>query len=214
MKIRICRITSEFPPPWSGLTPGPFALSLAQFRNGVDLAVITKEKMGAGEVDTGLPFPVERLSSRFDAEFSFKAYSKFRALDKIHPFNLVHAHGFSSIGILLAKKFGTCKTPVITTMHCVRRAQRKSQKEAFRIQKHNIMSDCKIPAQPYLLWEALQEKFVIKNSDRICAVSDGVRKNLIDLYSLPQDKVYVVGNGVDISQFKPGISRPLKRQNR
>lgn len=201
--MNICRITSAFPPPWHGLAPGPFALSFAQFQNGMDLTVITRDSTGANEVDISLPFSVERISSKFDVEFSFKAFNKFSVLNRYHNFNLIHGHGFSSIGVLFARKFTTYHIPVITTIHCVRHMQRRSQKGALETKIVNIMSNNKIPSRHYLLWEALQEKFVVKNSDRICAVSTGVKKELVDIYPIPHERIYVVGNGVDTSQFKP-----------
>lgn len=54
------------------------------------------------------------------------------------------------------------------------------------------------------------EKFNYKNCDRIVSVTDKLRDELVRLYSVPENKVYVINNGANIDIFKPLDSGRMK----
>lgn len=54
------------------------------------------------------------------------------------------------------------------------------------------------------------EKFNYKNCDRIVSVTDKLRDELVRLYSVPENKVYVINNGANIDVFKPLDSGRMK----
>lgn len=47
------------------------------------------------------------------------------------------------------------------------------------------------------------EKFNYKYCDRIVSVTDKLKSELVRLYSVPEDKVYVINNGANTDVFKP-----------
>lgn len=47
------------------------------------------------------------------------------------------------------------------------------------------------------------EKFNYNHCDRIVSVTDKLKDELVRLYSVPEDKIYVINNGANIDIFKP-----------
>ena len=54
------------------------------------------------------------------------------------------------------------------------------------------------------------EKFNYRYCDRIVSVTDKLRDELVRLYSIPKDKVYVINNGANTDAFKP-LDRELAK---
>ncbi len=54
------------------------------------------------------------------------------------------------------------------------------------------------------------EKLNYRYCDRIVSVTDKLRDELVRLYSIPEDKVYVINNGANIDVFKPLDSEQTK----
>lgn len=191
--MRICRITSEFPPPWTGLAPGTYSLSIAQQQRGLDVTLITRTIQNEEEVDKNTPFTVERVKARFDIEFSFKAYNRFKSLHNQCPFDIIHTHGFSGFGILLLKKLGLINTPIVTTFHILRATQTGIT---------NKWKD---------RWALFQERFCAVNSDAICTVNDDIADKIRNgLVNKSDPYIFPVCNGVDIEKFKAKETRGNK----
>jgi glycogen synthase len=47
------------------------------------------------------------------------------------------------------------------------------------------------------------EETAYKNADGVVAVSESMRKDVHDLYGVPQEKIRVIHNGIDLEQYKP-----------
>ena len=56
------------------------------------------------------------------------------------------------------------------------------------------------------------EKFNYRYCDRIVSVTDKLRDELVRLYSVPEDKVYVINNGANTDVFKPLDSEQTKAE--
>jgi len=74
--MRICRITSAFVPPWSGLGPGPYDLSQAQAAQGHMVTVITRQAQNSPEIDRKAEFEIYRIESSRNLSFR-KCKKKF-----------------------------------------------------------------------------------------------------------------------------------------
>lgn len=62
----------------------------------------------------------------------------------------------------------------------------------------------KLPLIRRLLW------FTLCNADRVIAVSHSLKESMVDL-DIPEDKIAVIPNGVDLSKFKPLPREKAKR---
>ncbi|MFC1791129.1 glycosyltransferase family 4 protein [Gemmatimonadota bacterium] len=200
--MRVCRITSEFPPPWIGLSPGPFQLSLAQEKRGNEVTVIAKDRPDSELVDSEVGFRVIRVTARFDLEFSIKARRIAVQLHRERKQDIIHGHGFSATGILLARPSELRAVPVITHFHIVRKAQQVLFPERSEGR----------PGKLSRRWEALQEGLVARRSDALITVSQGLKEELARHYRVSGERVHVVGNGVDVDLFSPAPG-PRREKN-
>jgi len=60
----------------------------------------------------------------------------------------------------------------------------------------------------------LSEKLNYKYSDRIISVTDGLKDELIKLYSIPENKIFVINNGANTDLFKPMDQESVKAELR
>ncbi|MFC1574689.1 glycosyltransferase family 4 protein [Gemmatimonadota bacterium] len=199
--MRVCRITSEFPPPWIGLSPGPFQLSLAQERRGNEVTVIAKDRPGSGLVDREVGFRIIRVSARFDLEFSIKARRIAVQLHRERKQDIIHGHGFSAEGLLFARPVELRAVPIITHFHIVRKAQ------------HIVLPERSVGRTGKLSrrWVTLQEGLVARRSDALITVSQGLKEELAQHYEIPGGKVQVAWNGVDVDLFSPAPGQRRER---
>lgn len=63
-----------------------------------------------------------------------------------------------------------------------------------------------------LLTKLLLIKPSLAKARRIIAVSENTKKDLIDVYKIPAEKIRVVYNGVDVDQFKPLDKQDVEKQ--
>ncbi len=203
--MRICRITSAFPPPWEGLKPGPYELSLAQVKSGHQITVITKYSEGCETFDKEVPFTIFRIKTKKDLVFSFFATLKFIQLHVKNKYNVVHNHGVSAVVLLIFKRFFLIKVPVISSVHIVRKSQYKTIQKAdiYKVPRETLGNEAIdiLPTNKENRRELLMEKLYLKLSDGLAAVSEGLRKGIKNEYSI-SDKVYVILNGVNIDRFR------------
>ncbi|MGC9108371.1 MAG: glycosyltransferase family 4 protein, partial [Infirmifilum sp.] len=64
----------------------------------------------------------------------------------------------------------------------------------------NVLSD---NAKSRMLWEVRLEEMVLRSARSLWAVSNMVKQSLVNDYGIPQDKIFVLYNGVDIEKFHP-----------
>jgi glycosyltransferase involved in cell wall biosynthesis len=202
--MRILRITSEFPPPFNGLGPGPHQLTLAQVRRGHKVTVISKFKDNTLSFDHQLPFGVIRLKAMSDVLFSIKAAAYAKEMACKDDVDMIHCHGLSTFGpLLLAEKGRLGKIPIVTSIHCVRRSQRARNK-GVRPPEGFFTS---ILSGNFHVWESIMEKVILDNSLALIAVSNGVKDELVAGYGIAPGKICFSGNGVDTALFSPGSGK-------
>jgi len=59
-----------------------------------------------------------------------------------------------------------------------------------------------------------KRQYDARNSRRIIAVSDQVKRDIIDRYSVPAEKIVVLYNGVDLTRFQPAKQKEIRDQIR
>ena len=57
---------------------------------------------------------------------------------------------------------------------------------------------------------SVERKVIEKGSRKIIAVSEGVKKEILENYNVPEDKIAVIPNGVDLHEFKPDRAKREK----
>ena len=206
-KFRICRITDSFPPPWTGLAPATYELSAAQARQGCEVHVIAKFRGSAPQVDIAAPFAIHRIRAKLML-FEVLALVKLISLNRIHKFDLIHSHGSSFFFFHLLRKilpkYGIFKIPIFVSVHNIRAYQDRAYRQAdfFSIaesilqRKLKELRDKKQKMLKKHRWQKIRQKISYQDADCLLPVSQGLKRALIETYSLPPEKIRVVYNGV------------------
>jgi UDP-glucose:(heptosyl)LPS alpha-1,3-glucosyltransferase len=56
----------------------------------------------------------------------------------------------------------------------------------------------------------IQEKDTYQNSKKIISCSEGVKREIIENYNVPEENIAVISNGVDLDVFKPNLRKRLE----
>lgn len=219
-RMRICRITDAFPPPWSGLGPGPYSLSKAQHRLGNDIVVVTKWRKGCDAIDAELPFPVIRTRTR-KGLFDLCSFWHFLRLHRKQRFDLIHTHGISFFWTqLLNRVFPIIDVPVVVSVHNIRKWQNRVYRNAdmFSLTERILERDMskekaeilkRFPIGPYP--ESIKQEVSYRFADMCLPVSETLAERLVGDFGVKESKVAMLPNGVDVSQFGNAKAADLER---
>jgi len=138
-----------------------------------DISVQCYDSINVG-FGLGIPYTVPNISS-------FRTF-----LEAVHSSDIVQVHGHPYLSSLIAAKIGKrYSKPVILT-------------------QHNTFLEYENAFWDHVEWlnDAAIGKQVLKNSDKIIAVSKATEKYVLSLGAEPA-KTIVLHNGVDVDRFKP-----------
>ena len=198
--MNILRITSTFVPPWSGLGPGPYELSIAQSKVLNNLIILTKENEGSKILDKKNKFKTIRINSNYDLLFSLKASLLALKIIREKNIDIVHNHGFSSVFLFFFKLIGLTNIPIVSSVHILRKSQfdylknvneKKINKRSMICNFINLFKNLKYIIQEYLY---------IKYSNYLVTVSDQIDKDIRKYYGLNKN-IIPVYNGVNAEKF-------------
>jgi len=207
--VKICRITSAFVPPWKGLGPGPYELSLAQVKQGHNVTVITKHVSGCEEFDRTIPFEIHRIKARYNLVFSFLSALKFLSFHLKNRFDILHNHGDSALVLLLLRCLLPIHIPIVTSVHIIRKTQdliiRDSDpyKVVRKVLGNKITGN--FPQPKSSKRELLFERIYLTLSDVLAVVSEGLKADIKNTYGIT-GKVAVILNGVNAEKFNNNIN--------
>ena len=199
--MNILRICYEYPPPWDGLTPGPFEISLAQKEKGHEIIFLAG---GSGHdpyaKEDGIE--VKRIGKSlppylFGPFFYFDIiliYYVWKIL-KTKKINVIHFHGNTALWFNVLRFLGFFKKiPYLFHVH-------SSGIKFFRTfwRKANYINKIKA----LFIWPLIvvQDFLTVKTANAIIAVSKEDNDIFINDYRCPEDKIFVVENGVNIKRF-------------
>jgi glycogen synthase len=142
----------------------------------------TINKMVKGvQPDFKLPFQDSRHKKVFDT-----LHRNLVMSGSLRDVDIVHCHTWYShfAGCLLKQFWGV---PLVLTTHSLE--PRRPWKE------EQLGSGYKVSS-----W---LERTAYENADGVVAVSESMRKDVNEVYSVPFEKIRVIYNGIDLSQYKP-----------
>jgi len=119
------------------------------------------------------------------------------ALREVHasPPDIIHAHGFTSL--LAGAALGICSgRPVVVSFHGI---QRLWSTEARWRGKRTLQLTLPV------------ERFLLRLTRAIIAQSNLLKRIVVQLYDVPQEKVTVVPNPIDVKRF--GYASPMPRES-
>ncbi len=209
--MNILRVVWDWPPPWSGLAPGPYELTVAQQHIGNTVTVFTggwprraKEAPRGVRVlrlPSGL-IPGLNVSVFFTtAPFALIAYVVFRIF---HRVDVLHVHGHLSLIFSMYKKlFGWLDTtPYVVHFHHV---------SAERAEKIYTEQGGRVSFTTRLEWWLHQysDRLAVAVADRLMFVSRSMQDGFAHYYVDEKDKdtflrrAVLLGNGVNTQVFGP-----------
>ncbi len=123
--------------------------------------------------------------------FSIRAYQKLRQLLPDNRFDIIHDNQTLGYGILLMKAF---EIPIVATVH-----------HPLPIDRRTDLAHLDRAWERFgriMFYPFLMQHLVTKRMDRVIAVSASAAEETRNTFKVPQSKLRVVHNGIDIDMFR------------
>ncbi len=208
--MNILRLVYEWPPPWDGLNPGIYEMSVKQVQKGHRLTVFC----GQGDLSFSKILPKDPGFEQGVAVYKFpravKKLSLFfttapavllgylRDLFRGNKYDLVHGHGHITLCFSIYKLlFGFFdNTPFVLHLHITAAGREKSAYEqGNQIDFWTQMLEW--PLHKFSDWLG------VRVADRIICTSEEVKKEAHQYYKAAGHKLVVVENGANVELFTP-----------
>ncbi|RLG25030.1 hypothetical protein DRN76_03270 [Methanosarcinales archaeon] len=96
----------------------------------------------------------------------------------------------------------------IVTMHSCHKAWNKYYRS------WDLLRNIRGVIDPYNIGVLTVERHVLeKGSKKIISVSEGVKREILENYNVPEDKIAVIPNGVDLEEFSPDPQKRIEIRN-
>lgn len=178
-------------------------------RNGNSVYVITgyDESKNIQVNPQHYVFLLKTLKAPIIKSFLF-AGAAFRKLSKIRGslhVDVTHANLPLVPNFAVPKGFG--KT-LISTVH----STWKGEAEAIKSEPYTRLNSNEKFMVSFNWFLRIFEENMINRSNKIIAVSDFTRRELLQYYAVKEDKIRVIHNGVDINKFKPAANKEKAKE--
>lgn len=205
----VCFISPEYLPLSGGTGSYVYYLTNELIKNGFTTSVVTSydynrdlrinNKQQAFFVKT----PKAPIIRSF--LFASAAFKKLKKIKEINPIDIIH------VNLPLVPSFAVPEDVgriIISTVH----STWKGEAEAIKNEPYNrLNSNEKFMVSFNRLLKSFEEK-MIKKSNKIIAVSDFTRRELLNYYNINKNKINVIHNGVDIQKFSPPLNKDKIKQ--
>ncbi len=128
--------------------------------------------------------------------FAESSFRKLRRIQGTFPVDIVHANLPLVPSFAVPAGFGDT---LVSTVH----STWKGEAEAIRGEPYGRLNPNEKFMVSFNWFLRIFEEKMLERSDKIIAVSDFTRRELLQYYKLKAAKIRVVHNGVDIDKFKP-----------
>jgi glycosyltransferase involved in cell wall biosynthesis len=202
--VKVCFISPEYLPLSGGTGAYVYYLSNELMKHGNSAYIVTgyDESRDVKVNQQHYVFFLKTLKAPVVKSFLF-AGAAFRKLNKIRgsfPVDLAHVNLPLVPSFAVPNGFG--KT-LISTVH----STWKGEAEAIKGEPYSrLNSNEKFMVSFNWFLRAFEEK-MLERSNKIIAVSDFTRRELLQYYKVKEDKIRVIHNGVDVDKFKPATDK-------
>ena len=200
---KICFISPEYLPLSGGTGAYVYYLSKELMKNGHSIHIVTGYDE-TRDVEFSPQHSVSFLkTSKTPVIKSFLfASSSFRKLNRIkdNHADIVHAN------LPLVPNFAvpsSCASHLISTVH----STWKGEAEAIRSEPYSRLNSNEKFMVSFNWFLRIFEKKMLERSNRIIAVSEFTKKELLKYYQVKPAKIRVIHNGVDIQKFQPTTNK-------
>jgi glycosyltransferase involved in cell wall biosynthesis len=199
--LNICFVSPEYYPISGGTGAYVNYLSRELQKRGHSVHVITRSSEKAArtvEEDTTTYIRCAGNPLRKFIGFARSTSKKLIELNNISPFDVVHANLPLVPSFALPEEL---KTALVCTVHSTWKGEAEAIKsEGFR--KLNLNEKFMLEFNAFL---RSSEKKLMHRADALIAVSQYTKKELTEFYSISEERIHVIYNGVHVEKFKPSI---------
>jgi len=206
---KVCFISPEYLPLSGGTGAYVYYLSNELMKHGYAVCIVTGYGQ-AGDIrvnDKLSVFFLRTSKTPIVKSFMFAA-SSLRKLnsvrDSVHV-GITHANLPLVPNFAVPPNFG--KT-LISTVH----STWKGEAEAIRGEPHSRLNPNEKFMVSFNWFLRIFEESMLKRSNRLIAVSDFTRRELLQYYKVQADKIRVIHNGVDTRKFQPATDKRKAKQ--
>lgn len=199
--MRICRLSWVFPRQSElahGLEPNIYYISREQAKLGHDVHVVSLIKRREPRYEEIDDVKVHRVFP----PYNLNTMRKIGEIHKDKPISVVHSHGTCGIAYPFFRRH--IRSPLVVHVHGTTLELRRRYAEA-RAGDRKALSLRETSS-------ILRQRVFWRRADLVIAVSEGVRRELVNLYKIDPTKIVVVYNGFDPSLFKPASDPTIPKE--
>jgi glycosyltransferase involved in cell wall biosynthesis len=202
--VKVCFISPEYLPLSGGTGAYVYYLSNELIKHGNSAYIVTGyDKSRDVKVNQQhYVFFLKTLKAPVVKSFLFAA-SASRKLSKIRgtfPVDITHVNLPLVPSFAVPTGFG--KT-LISTVH----STWKGEAEAIKGEPYSRLNSNEKFMVSFNWFLRLFEEKMLERSNKVIAVSDFTRRELLQYYKVKEDKIRVIHNGVDVDKFKPATDK-------
>jgi glycosyltransferase involved in cell wall biosynthesis len=208
--VEVCFISPEYLPLSGGTGSYVYYLSKELIKNGYSTSVVTSysENKDIKINKHQHIFFVKTLKAPIIRSFLFAsaANRKLKKINETNPVDLTH------VNLPLVPSFAVPRNvgrSLISTVH----STWKGEAEAIRDEPYSRLNSNEKFMVSFNWFLRFFEEKTIEHSNKIIAVSDFTRRELLKYYNVKEEKIHVIHNGVDINKFLPPANKKeVKRE--
>ena len=198
--VKVCFISPEYLPLSGGTGAYVYYLSNELIKHGNSIYIVTgyDESTDVKVNEQLYVFFLKTPKTPIIKSFLF-AGSALRKLNKIRgsfPVDITHANLPLVPSFAVPEGFG--KT-LISTVH----STWKGEAEAIKGEPYSRLNPNEKFMVSFNWFLRIFEEKMLERSNKIIAVSDFTRRELLQYYKVKEEKIRVIHNGVDVNKFKP-----------
>jgi glycosyltransferase involved in cell wall biosynthesis len=202
--VKVCFISPEYLPLSGGTGAYVYYLSNELMKRGNSAYIVTgyDESRDLKVNQQHYVFFLKTLKAPVVKSFLFAA-SASRKLNKIRgsfPVDIIHVNLPLVPSFAVPTGFGKM---LISTVH----STWKGEAEAIKGEPYSRLNSNEKFMVSFNWFLRVFEEKMLERSNRIIAVSDFTRRELLQYYKVKEDKIRVIHNGVDVDKFKPATDK-------
>lgn len=207
--MKICRIVYEMPPPWDGLAPHPYEISLSQSKKGYTQDIFCGRWSKAGksvEIKNAKLHHIARepLAGAINFTSSVILFFEYLLWRRRNTPDIVHSHGHFALWIYFYRGFlikhfpwaDELKIPLVVHFHNTA----KGRWESFIKEGKPISLQARLFVWPL---QVISDKLAVKAAAACIFVSNETKEEALKYYKPDPRRCFVVETGVNTQLFIP-----------
>ena len=207
--VEVCFVSPEYLPLSGGTGSYVYYLSKELIKNNYSTSVVTgyDENKDIRINKQQQAFFLKTLKVPIIRSFLFAgaAFRKLKKINEKNPMDIVHVNLPLVPSFAIPRNVGKI---MISTVH----STWKGEAEAIRNEPYSRLNSNERFMVSFNRFLKFFEEKTIEHSNKIIAVSDFTRRELLNYYNVKEDKICVIHNGVDIHKFSPPENKKKVKQ--